>query len=365
MAAVAPLAEPSAVSHRQSPRFSTDELAAATSPPKGDARKAMIVYFRDILLSRIQVVEDFACELHSQKVHEPAPRRPVSDQGSGVEPFLSHQAGAILSSQGAHSQEQLSQHNRFHSKLLLARKEEIRPAHHAARRIARAWRLSKFRRTFLHFSEMEVGYVASLAWLEPRDFVFGGELADEDDMQHWMLQRIGAHSDKEVDPWGHHALRAHLLGLPRVEDDSIDKRLRVPQARHKKSWPKQRHKQQSPVAVLVAQLDETSQRMRFQRQQPQKQQVQQQQQQQQQQQLQSLQSLQGSIVWNPARRQNSSAPRTPLHRGATIPNEACPAVVPKARAHSQWLLGTITRGGSEGEAEVTKATTKSGRNFCV
>jgi len=288
MAATTPLAGPVARGH--SSRFSPEDVAAATSAHKDDACNNMIVYFRDFLLSRIHAVEELACELHSQKEHVPASNRtqhvaglPGSKQGHSAEPFLSHQATALPFCQGVRSQELISQHRRFHVKPSLACKQELRPIHHAARRIARAWRLSKWRRTFVHFSEMEVGYVGSLAWLEPRDVVFGGELADEDDTQHWMLQHAGAVRDKEVDPWGHHALRAHLLGLPRVEDDSIDRRLRLPRAR-----PKKQHRQHSQVSTLVAHPDKTSQRMLFHRQQ--------QQQKRQQQQDQHLQT-QGSIVW--------------------------------------------------------------------
>jgi len=350
MAATSSLAGPSAVAHAHSVRFSSEKLAAADATPKEDPREAMIAHFRDYLLGRIQAVEEFACELHYQResvsvlnMTEQVAGLASGEQGTHVEYFPSDQAIATSSRQGMSSQELCSQHNPFHLEPMLSCKKELKPVHHAARRIARAWRLSKWRRSFIRFSEME-GYVGSLAWLEPRNIVYGGELADDEDTRHWMLQRAGADNDKEVDPRGHHALMAHLLGLPLVEDNSIDKRLRLPQTRHKKPWLEHRLRRHQQVSALVAQLDETSQRRRLQRQQQQKQQQQTQQQQQQQ------QSLQGSVAWIPAQRQSLSAPRMLLRTGAATRSRASPAVVPKPCAHSQWLLGTITQTGLEGAA---------------
>merc|ERR1711956_13658 len=122
-----------------------------------------------------------------------------------------------------------------------------------------------------------------------------------------------------------------MLGLPLVEDDGIDKRLRLPRAWRKKPWQEQRLRQPRQVSTFVAQLDETSQRRRLQRQQQQKQQQQQQQQQ------------QGSSDWYPAKRQSLSAPRTLLQTSATTRSRACSVVVPNPFAHSQWPLGTTDR----------------------
>jgi len=82
--------------------------------------------------------------------------------------------------------------------------------HHAACRIQRAWRVSRWRRRFLDFSEHEIGWVGTLDWLQHHNLLYGTELADPEDLRWWNLQRVGAPLDREVDPWGCTKLRDHL-----------------------------------------------------------------------------------------------------------------------------------------------------------
>jgi len=84
------------------------------------------------------------------------------------------------------------------------------PIHHAACRIQRAWKVSRWRRRFIDFSEREVGWVGSLEWLQQQNLLYGTELADAEDVRWWMQQRATAPLDREVDPWGCTKLRDHL-----------------------------------------------------------------------------------------------------------------------------------------------------------
>lgn len=82
--------------------------------------------------------------------------------------------------------------------------------HHAAARIQRAWRVSRWRRVFVDFSERELGWVGSLDWLQKHNQLYGTELADAEDERKWYHRRQGAPLDREVDPWGCVKLRDHL-----------------------------------------------------------------------------------------------------------------------------------------------------------
>lgn len=86
----------------------------------------------------------------------------------------------------------------------------FRAVHHAACRIQRAWKVSRWRRRFTDFSEREVGWVGSLEWLQQQNLLYGTELADAEDVRWWMQQRATAPLDREVDPWGCTKLRDHL-----------------------------------------------------------------------------------------------------------------------------------------------------------
>lgn len=82
--------------------------------------------------------------------------------------------------------------------------------HFAASRIQRAWRLSRLRRTFVKFSEENLGWVGEFGWLESHNQTFGAELADVDDLRFWLQQLATAAVDSKVDPWGCQQLRKHL-----------------------------------------------------------------------------------------------------------------------------------------------------------
>lgn len=82
--------------------------------------------------------------------------------------------------------------------------------HHAAARIQRAWKINRWRRKFVDFSEREVGWVGSLTWLQRHNRLYGTELADQKDIDRWAEHRAVAPLDREVDPWGSTKLRAHL-----------------------------------------------------------------------------------------------------------------------------------------------------------
>jgi len=100
---------------------------------------------------------------------------------------------------------------RVSSNHLRVRGGRTRPAvHHAAARIQRAWRVSRWRRMFVDFSEREIGWVGSLAWLQQRSLLYGTELADLEDKVWWVQNHANAPLDREVDPWGFVKLRDHL-----------------------------------------------------------------------------------------------------------------------------------------------------------
>eukprot|EP00418_Pyrodinium_bahamense_P036163 CAMPEP_0179202448 /NCGR_PEP_ID=MMETSP0796-20121207/100840_1 /TAXON_ID=73915 /ORGANISM="Pyrodinium bahamense, Strain pbaha01" /LENGTH=601 /DNA_ID=CAMNT_0020907169 /DNA_START=105 /DNA_END=1907 /DNA_ORIENTATION=- len=81
---------------------------------------------------------------------------------------------------------------------------------HAAARIQRAWKVSRWRRTFVAYSEQKVGWVGSLEWLQQRNMLYGTELAEPEDVRSWYENRADAPLDREVDPWGCTKLRDHL-----------------------------------------------------------------------------------------------------------------------------------------------------------
>lgn len=86
----------------------------------------------------------------------------------------------------------------------------LRCVHHAASRIQRAWRISRWRRCFVDFSRHQVGWLGSLNWLRRHHCLYGNELADSEDVRWWLKQRQGAPLDHQVDPWGFHRLQEHL-----------------------------------------------------------------------------------------------------------------------------------------------------------
>lgn len=91
------------------------------------------------------------------------------------------------------------------------RQPSKRPAlHWAAGRIQRAWRIHRWHRTFVNFSEKECNWVGSLEWLQKQNMLYGTELADEDDVRWWCQHRSTAPLDREVDPWGSDRLLEHL-----------------------------------------------------------------------------------------------------------------------------------------------------------
>jgi len=89
-------------------------------------------------------------------------------------------------------------------------KYRFRPVHFAASRIQRAWKLQRWRRMFTEFSENQLGWVGSLAWLQQHNLLYGTELADTEDVRWWLQQRSSAPLDREVDPWGSDRLLEHL-----------------------------------------------------------------------------------------------------------------------------------------------------------
>jgi len=81
---------------------------------------------------------------------------------------------------------------------------------HAARRIQRAWKLSRWRRVFVAYCRRDLGWVGSLDWLQRHNMLYGTELAEQEDLDWWSQQQAGAPLDYEVDPWGCKKLRDHL-----------------------------------------------------------------------------------------------------------------------------------------------------------
>eukprot|EP00930_Biecheleria_cincta_P072094 TRINITY_DN59541_c0_g1_i1.p1 TRINITY_DN59541_c0_g1~~TRINITY_DN59541_c0_g1_i1.p1 ORF type:complete len:670 (-),score=101.43 TRINITY_DN59541_c0_g1_i1:81-2090(-) len=90
------------------------------------------------------------------------------------------------------------------------RPRKFAAVHFAAGRIQRAWRLHQWRRAFVSFSECQVGWLGSLAWLHRNNKLYGTELAEQEDQKEWAEQREAAPLDSEVDPWGCAQLRRHL-----------------------------------------------------------------------------------------------------------------------------------------------------------
>lgn len=103
--------------------------------------------------------------------------------------------------------------------------------HHAACRIQRAWRISRWRRMFIAFSEQEVGWVGTLTWLQQNNQLYGTELADSEDVRWWYLQKNDAPLDRDVDPWGCAKLHEHLntVWYGRPPDDISLEESEVPQ----------------------------------------------------------------------------------------------------------------------------------------
>jgi len=82
--------------------------------------------------------------------------------------------------------------------------------HHAAARIQRAWKIGRWRRRFVDFSERDVGWLGRLDWLQHHNLLYGTELADPEDVSEWVQHHSEAPLDHEVDPWGSVKLRSHL-----------------------------------------------------------------------------------------------------------------------------------------------------------
>jgi len=82
--------------------------------------------------------------------------------------------------------------------------------HFAAARIQRSWKISRWRRRFVDFSERQIGWVGSLSWLQSHNRLYGTELATAKDVERWMEHRAHAPLDRDVDPWGCLKLQDHL-----------------------------------------------------------------------------------------------------------------------------------------------------------
>eukprot|EP00931_Biecheleriopsis_adriatica_P065664 TRINITY_DN40155_c0_g1_i1.p1 TRINITY_DN40155_c0_g1~~TRINITY_DN40155_c0_g1_i1.p1 ORF type:complete len:717 (+),score=117.00 TRINITY_DN40155_c0_g1_i1:114-2264(+) len=91
-----------------------------------------------------------------------------------------------------------------------ASRSRLPAKHHAAKRIQRAWKLSRWRRVFIAYSRRDLGWVGSLDWLQRHNMLYGTELAEQEDLDWWSQQQDGAPLDYEVDPWGCKKLRDHL-----------------------------------------------------------------------------------------------------------------------------------------------------------
>lgn len=117
------------------------------------------------------------------------------------------------------------------------RSRPFAPIHFAAARIQRAWKVNKWRRTFVDFSVREIDWLGSLEWLQRRNMLYGTELADEEDVRWWRLQREGAPLDREVDPWGSVKLRGHLHRIWYGRSPEDDAELRAAEAAQSESEP--------------------------------------------------------------------------------------------------------------------------------
>lgn len=132
------------------------------------------------------------------------------------------------------------------------------PVHFAAARIQRAWKLSRWRRRFVDFSENELGWVGSLDWLQHQNLLYGTELADPEDVRWWMQQRHGAPLDREVDPWGHSKLRDHLNKMwygrttEELQISAQDEALQLRRLEHEDASQKAHAREGAHIAMLSA-----------------------------------------------------------------------------------------------------------------
>lgn len=117
------------------------------------------------------------------------------------------------------------------------RSRPFAPIQYAAARIQRAWKVNKWRRTFVDFSVREIDWLGSLEWLQRRNMLYGTELADEEDVRWWRMQREGAPLDREVDPWGSVKLRGHLHRIYYGQSPEDDVELRIAEAAQHESDP--------------------------------------------------------------------------------------------------------------------------------
>jgi len=98
-------------------------------------------------------------------------------------------------------------------RILTQPKRRTGPVNIAAGTIQRAWKVYRWRRSFVDFSEKQVRWVGSLEWLQRHNLLYGTELADEEDAFVWKSNRNIAPLDREVDPWGSERLLEHLTRM--------------------------------------------------------------------------------------------------------------------------------------------------------
>jgi len=116
--------------------------------------------------------------------------------------FVSRRASACFQQHGPRDQRRAKSEPRARGPL---------PAvHWAAGRIQRAWKIYRWRRRFVDFSESQLNWVGSLEWLQRHNMLYGTELADNEDVRWWLQHRTSAPLDREVDPWGAERLLEHL-----------------------------------------------------------------------------------------------------------------------------------------------------------
>lgn len=93
------------------------------------------------------------------------------------------------------------------------RTKRERCGHYAAYRIQRVWRLYKWRKLFVHFSEYNVGWLGTIDWLKRHNFLYGTELAEPCDSAYWAQRKSEAPLDREVDPWGCGKMQEHMARM--------------------------------------------------------------------------------------------------------------------------------------------------------
>lgn len=170
-----------------------------------EGQETQVAQVRDSLLQHIQSVQEEISRLQAERQ-----KQMLENNRSLQESRSSLSKQAVPSSAAPTIDRAQSAGDKPAETGTTSMSKPLRPVHHAAARIQRAWRISSWRRKFIDLSVNQLGWLGSLSWLQEQNLLYGTELADEEDARWWVEQRQDAPLDHEVDPWGALKLRDHL-----------------------------------------------------------------------------------------------------------------------------------------------------------